>query len=301
MLYTKPPLSVQEQIILLQSRGLIVSDAVSAEQFLGNVSYYRFAAYLLPLQLPPKTHHTYKVGSTFEQAAALYTFDSRLRTIIFDAMELVEIAVRTQIIYQYALKHGSHWYCNAGLFSDPYFHASLLRDIEEQCKQSQEVFIRHYRNKYTNPPLPPAWMSIEILSFGQLSKLYKKLHTSQEKKQVARHFSIHESLFESWIHSITYVRNMCAHHSRLWNRELGVRPKLPANIKNLKFGWPGTAPKYSDRIYSIIAVLHYLLRTIKPQENLGRKVLDLLREFPEIDPTALGVPANGFADSFWQI
>jgi len=171
----------------------------------------------------------------------LYDFDRKLRLIIFDAIGQIEVALRAQIIYQYALDHGSHWYLNSQLFKDPgfnkkkecidYFQTFQDALSNEIFRNRRDPFISHYEVHYSSPSSPPCWMGLEVLSFGSLSKkLYSNLKDNDCKRKVADFFNMSPSILESWLNHITVVRNACAHHSRLWNNR-----KLPRISGNSKY------------------------------------------------------------------
>ena len=154
MNYTKPPLLYAEQLRLLTGRGLIINDVISAELYLQHISYYRLSAYMIPFQ---GTKDVFNADTTFEKIVDLYVFDRELRLLVLDATERIEIAVRSQIIYQMAHKYGSHWQDNTGLFKPPVryangtspdYYAEIQQIIAEHCRgRNPEVFIDHYRNK----------------------------------------------------------------------------------------------------------------------------------------------------------
>ena len=160
MKYTKPAVTFTDQIQLLRDRGLIIENDELAERYLSNISYYRLRAYTYPYQNNKDADHLFKQGITFDDVIALYTFDRKLRLLVFDAIEKIEIAVRTQIIYQWALTTGSHWHLEPHLFLNPHKHVENLASLASEIERSKETFIDHYKNKYTDPPQPPAWMSL---------------------------------------------------------------------------------------------------------------------------------------------
>ena len=105
MIYNKIAITIQEQITLLQGRGLQVNDIAIAEHFLSNISYYRLEGYWWPMQAD-KVKHIFKPNSRFEDVIALYNFDRELRLLIFDVIERIEVGFRTKVIYH--LSHESN-------------------------------------------------------------------------------------------------------------------------------------------------------------------------------------------------
>ena len=224
MEYEKQPLSFEDQIELLQSRGLIIQDAKSAVFFLKRVNYYRLSAYCIPFQQPKDR---FKQSTTLENICDLYFFDRKLRQLVFDALQTIEIAIRTRISYQLAHTYGAFGYVDPDNFASYFMdHARWIRDIQSAISRSSEEFVRHFRNKYSNSPHLPIWMAIELISFGMLSRLVRGLK-HQDLKKVCILLNVPTAAFPSWMHSLSYVRNICAHHGRLWNRQLAIPPKIP--------------------------------------------------------------------------
>ncbi len=224
--YKKPPLSYTEQVALLQSRGTFVPDIPRAERLLANISYYRLSPYMLPYK--KKENGTiidsFKEGTTWDMVYDLYVFDRKLRLLVFDAIERLEIAIRTQIIYQLSHKYGSHWQDNPSIFKAPErrvlrdgsivtfdVYAEIQKHISDQLHSNRaEVFIQHYRNKYDNPVNPPSWMSVEIMYFNHLSRICTGLKSRADINGIADYFGLPPKTFCSWLHTMNYVRNLCA-------------------------------------------------------------------------------------------
>ncbi|MCX6165399.1 MAG: Abi family protein [Ignavibacteriae bacterium] len=298
MEYKKPVLTFEEQIDLLTSRGLTITDKGFALTTLKNISYYRLSAYMLPFQDKSQIgNHIYKSNTDFKDILNLYNFDSDLRVLLFTAIEKIEIAVRTKIIYHLSHIYEPHWYLNEKLFSKSDFHKQLMGEIKNIFENSKETFICHYRKKYNNPYLPPSWMVLEVLSFGQLSKIYFYLNKKNDKRIISNDFRIHADIFGSWLHCISYIRNLCAHHSRLWNKYLAIKPIFPKKTIDL---WINSAIPYPNKIYGSIVIIKYLLNTINPHNDFSEKLKFLLTGYNHIDLFALGFPKEWFNDDFWK-
>lgn len=184
MQYRKPPLPFADQIRLLQNRGLNIPDLQKAEHYLSHISYYRLRAYTYPFQDNTDPNHPFLPNVEFEQILDLYRFDRKLRIIIFDAIERIEIAFRTQIIYHFSLRHGAHFFQDGRLFHNQVNFRNDLKTLDKEIKRSTETFIKHYRRKYTQPKRPAAWMSLEVTSMGLLSKIFENLAISPEKNKL---------------------------------------------------------------------------------------------------------------------
>lgn len=305
MKYTKPPLLYTDQMKLLTGRGLTITDVHAAELYLQHISYYRLSAYMLPFQA---RKDTFNARTRFEDIIDLYVFDRELRLLVLDAIERIEIAVRSQVIYQMSHKYGAHWQDNAALFKPPVKHghrmtpdyyAEIQQIISEHSNgRTPEVFIEHYKKKYTTPVTPPSWMSIELLSIGQLSRLYKGLRANNDRRELANHFGLHSTVFESWLHTLTYCRNICAHHARLWNRDLAIQPEIL-----LKPRLPWIAPTYNNnkRSYYFLCILKYFLLTVNPQGHFYRKTCQLIAGHPNVPLQFMGFTKDWKDEPLWQI
>lgn len=304
--YSKIPLSFQDQLALLKSRGLAVTDEDKALSNLKEISYYRLSAYFLPYQL---VKDTFNAGITFNQVIDTYTFDRELRLLVFDCIERIEIAIRTQFIYAMASYYNdAHWQDNRSLFITPFYNKignlvdpyTDFQSIISKAKTARtpEVFIKHYTDNYYSPANPPSWMCLELLTIGELSHLYRGIKNNSDKKRVADFFGVHHTVFTSWLHTLTYVRNICAHHSRLWNRDLAIEPdKLLKPIGN----WIGPPFQNNKRVFYFICVLKYLLLRSNPENNLKDKIATLFKKYPNIPIQFMGIPSDGKGNMLaWQ-
>jgi len=294
MKYSKPTLSISQQINHLERRGLIIADRSRAEHYLSNISYYRLSAYLYPYRLP---NDDYVPGTTLDLVLDHYLFDREFRLLIFDAIERIEIAFRTQLIFQPAMLQGPFWFLDKKNFLREDRWRSQVDKIEEEVRRSGEVFIDHFLNKYSDP-IPPAWISFEVASLGLLSRIYQNLKfASPAKKGIANHFGIAEPrVFQSWIRSLTYVRNHCAHHSRLWNRTLIESPKV---IHNPPTFWIAKPAATNDKIYYFLCCMVHMLRQVNPYSSFVAKLKSLFAKFPAIDSTTMGFPTDWKDDPYW--
>lgn len=283
---------------LLESRGLTISDKSEALAYLQEISYYRLSAYFPPYQ---KVKDTFNNGVTFEQIIQTYSFDRDLRLLVFDCIERIEIAIRTRLIYSMALHYkDSHWQDNQSLFVKPYRNKigiktdpfSGLQAIISKAKTARnpEMYIKHYTDHYTKPANPPSRMCFELLTMGELSHIFRGLANNADKKRVADFFDLHPTVFTSWLHSITYVRNICAHHARLWNRELAIEPD---RLLKPEGNWISHKFENNKRIFYFICALKYLLLRANPDNNLKRKLEKLFNKYPAIPIQFMGIPSDG--------
>ncbi|MDR2181144.1 MAG: Abi family protein [Treponema sp.] len=293
--YTKPPLPVQEQINLLKSRGLRIPDEPKAIRYFQNISYYRLSGYMYPFLADVKQHR-YKEGAAFEDIFNLYRFDRELRLLVFSAIEKIEIAFRARIINQYStVPHNPFWYTDSANFADPKKHAGFLNTVTAYISRSNDVFIKHFYTTYSDP-WPPIWVLFEILPMGQLSILYSITANSPARKAIADYFGVKAPVLTAWIHTLVYVRNICAHHARLWNKELRVPARLPKKTANK---WLAARNISGRKAYIVLAIIIYLLDTITPQHGFRQEIKDLMAKYPKTDRAAMGFPQDWLADPFW--
>lgn len=314
--FNKPPLTYEKQVELLLSRGLIVTDRKRAERHLANISYYRLSAYMLPYKKKEDgiIIDAFKEGTTWDDIYDLYVFDRKLRLLVFDAIERLEVAIRTQIIYQLSHKYGSHWQDNAHIFNPPRevtlrdgrtITIDVYREIQSHIKEQlhsnrAEVFIQHYHNKYDTPENPPSWMSVEIMYFNHLSKICTGLKNRADIVGIASYFALPPKTFCSWLHTMNYVRNICAHHSRLWNRDLNIVPeKLSFSKRLVWINTPDTAKRSKN--YYFFCMINYMLQVANPTSQFKTKLKELLEEYKNvISLDSMGFPQGWEEEKMWE-
>ena len=200
--YTKKPLTLAEQVARLKQRGLVFDDESEATAYLFNISYYRLRAYTYPFQENGEdSEHTFtRKDIHFKDIIDLYCFDRRLRSLIFNTIEKIEVAVRTKIVQVYAESTGdSHWFNDESLYRFGY--DDLMDRIDADVNRSNEDFIKHYNSKYDNPSMPPSWMALEVVSFATLSRLFQSLRLDSRKEYITEQFGLKKvAILENWLH-----------------------------------------------------------------------------------------------------
>ncbi|MDB9494216.1 Abi family protein [Spirulina major CS-329] len=304
MQYQKPSLSFREQIERLQARGLIIENLNIAEETLARISYYRLSAYTRFFQDEKSQQHQFKDGSKFEDVIRFYEFDKSLRMLVFNAIESIEVAVRTQVIYHYSQVYGSHWYLDQSLFKHPDFHQSLINEITEYCqKKNVAVFVKHYRQKYSSPMLPPCYMALETISFGKLSKLLKELNPCDACQNIYDYFGLTYKALISWLHSLCYIRNICAHHARLLNIYLPISPSIPNTLPCL---WLRRSTVSDLRrngkndFFIALCVIQYLLNAIKAKHHFSGFLHQTLAQYPSVPIATMGFPEYWCNEPLWN-
>jgi len=294
-LYQEPFLSYAEQMNLLKNRGLSFKDETQALSLFECVSYYRLSNYWHPL-LEDKQSKIFKKDADFDSAFKLYKFDADLRKIIMAEIVKIEIALRSKMTYILSLSTDSFWLESEGLFSCSQTYSSTISKIKEEIRRSEESFIISFKREFSND-IPPAFMVLEITSFGTLSKLYKYLKSSKDKQEIANFFGLLDKAFESWLHSLVYVRNICAHSARLWNRQMRISPLHPRTHKNQ---WLGNKQVFNNRIYFVLSIIIYLLNIINPKHSFKQRLNALFSKYPSIDKAAMGFPINWQEEPLWE-
>ena len=297
MEYTKQPIDYPQQIQMLKERGLIIKNEKQALEQLRIISYFRLANYLRPME-QDKENHTFKPNSTFENAINLYYFDKELRALIFTAIQSIEIALRTKIIHHVSLKYGAFWFTDISLCSNQQMFVENLNHIQQELQRSKEDFILEHFAKYTSPTFPPVWKTLEVVSFGTLSKLYYNLSDKAIKKQIAQDLDVPQHLYlESWIKSTTVLRNCIAHHARIWNRRFPNMPQLP---KRMPKAWISNTRLPMMKLYAQLCCIAYLQNGIHPDNTFKQNLFALLEAHPNVDVKAMGFPANWREEPLWK-
>jgi len=297
--YNKPPLSFQDQLDRLKKRGLVVKDEALALAQLSSISYYRLSAYWYPFRqrgTDGKIKDAFIDGARFEDAMELYEFDRKLRLLVLDALERVEVSLRTALTYHLSHTYGALGYTDTGNFHPNFRHGQWLAKLEEEISRSSDAFILHYKGKYRGFPQLPIWMATEVMSLGSLSFLYKGLH-HQDKKAIALPLGLHHKGLADWLHVLTYVRNVCAHHSRLWNRELSLKPVRPKSAP-----WSTPTTPQNDRIFYVLLMLRFLLKH-EPSATQWKQECEALIEPIAVKDgfrIAMGMPENWQEHPLWK-
>lgn len=295
--YSKPALTLADIIERLKSNGLDIHDESEALRKLGVVSYFRIAAYLRPMEDDKETHH-FKLGSTLENAFALYEFDTKLRQLIFAAIQKIEIALRAKVIQHFSLAYGPFWFMDVNLSANERLFAQNLSAIDRELERSREDFIKAHFKKYIKPAFPPAWKTLELASLGTLSKLYYNFSDKKVKKAIAREFNLpNHEILESWMRSIASLRNCCAHHARIWNRSLSATPQMTGKIRG---NWINHTDIDSNRLYAVLCCTAYWMESINGKSHFVSGLKNLIAKYPMVDVAAMGFPASWENEPLWK-
>ncbi len=269
-------LTIDEQIENLKSLKMDIPDEKFAREFLNDVSYFRLVkAYSLGMK---SKNGNYYPGVTFEQLTELYRFNSNFRALLFPLIERIEINFRCRISNYFCEKYGVLGYKNKDNFS--VYSERFEQDVEREIKRnSRTPFIRNFKENYIDGEIP-MYALIEILSFGMISKLYKNMHNF-DKKEIALIYGISYPYLESWIESISYVRNICAHYGRLYNITLIKKPKLYKD--DIEYGLS------NDRMMGILICFKRLLPDDRHWYTFLENLDYLLKKYPHVKKEKMGL------------
>lgn len=323
--YTKPWLPIDQQIDQLAARGLTVGDREHATAVIRAVGYYRLTGYLYPFRESESYEtegrtcttvlDTYCPDTTLHHAEDIITFDRRLRMLTMEGIERIEVAARMQIGYVLG-RRSAFSYEDPECFTDaftapstdmrepaPSKHVQWLQRVNARKSRSDEQFVAHFRDRYDDRM--PVWALTEILELGHLSTLYPGM-LQPDAQEVADAFGVPtKKLMTSWLASLNYVRNVSAHHARLFNRKLQYAPKRPAagQVPDLDHLSNESNPKPTFGTYNALAVIAYLSRSIDPACDWTPRMRALLREFPAshaLTVHSVGVPDGWETLNLWQ-
>ncbi len=292
----------KEQLRVLTDRGLVVNDPNSAEEWLRHHNYYRLSAYRFPFTVTGDPD-TFLGGTKFGQLSDLYRFDAELRQLIFEACGRIEISVRARWAYEIGHQYGPLGYLDSQHFKNPQTHTHMIDRLRKEMKRSTEEFIKHHQ-KCLKQSWPPVWVICEIASFGVMSKLLANTQPPRLRQNIADTYGLDEKTFCSIIHHFTVLRNMAAHHARIWNRRLTFTVRLPRNkpqglAKNF-FIDPKEAKSKVRKIYNTLVLLIYMTQQIEPGGTWPRRLLEHLNTLdPSLIP-AMGFPTDWRTRPIWK-
>lgn len=298
MKYTKKPETPEQHCAILIERGLLIAEQERAIKYLKTVGYFRLTGYMFHLQ-SKDGKHTFVGGTKFEEVTKLYQFDKKLRGIISEYLERIEICLRAKVTDKYSISYGFFWYNDFNLFEDKEIFDTINKEIQETFNDPKEQFLKKFKFKYTSENIPPSNMALEILSLGKLARLYKALKNQGGKSEIATEFNLPTNVITSWFIYLANVRNICAHHSRLWNKKVTAdRPIFP-NREKYKFKGENFTDS-NTTLYGIISIIDRLLISFNPQNSFTKKIEQLIDEY-SVDASLMGFPANWKETANWKI
>ena len=311
--YNKVPISFRDQALLLSKRGMS-GDIDFIEEKLKSVNYYRLSAYWFGAwQINQDGTHKdiFKDGSSFDIVWDRYTFDRRLRLCIMDAIERIEVDFKTNFVNVLTVKTGDAFahlnsanfsnfpivkiFSNSSRPSKNYIFSDTIRRIKSDVDKSCEEFVSQHRRKYSGAM--PFWKTCEVIPFGTISILFEGLD-NYTKRDIAKRYNMSAKILEDAISHLCYHRNLCAHHSRVWNRDMAIKFTVP-NAKNLPvFHSPKAIP--NKKIFGSMSLLKYLMDIVAPQSRWVKNFFGLLAEHPSIPLSSMQMPDDWKKYDLWS-
>ena len=326
--YTKQWLSIEEQVQKLALRGVAIPADGSGVQLLRSIGYYRLSGYLYPFRNSEfyfdqtgrrrfRVLNNYRDGTSLAGAAAIIDFDRRLRMLILDGIERIEVSLRMQIGYTLGCR-SAFAHLEAATFvgafttppvdectgqAGPSKHALWIARMRERQNASDEAFVAHFRANYDGRM--PIWAVTEIMELGHLSRLYGGLVSSIATEIASAYGAPSKRVMSSWIATLNYVRNVAAHHARIFNRKLVTAPKRPGKgqVPLLDHLLDEKSSKQVFGLYNALAVMAYLLRVVDADGDWAERLVDLVGTFPQVGgltEESMGMPRGWAALELWQ-
>jgi abortive infection bacteriophage resistance protein len=300
--FTSPALTIAQLIDRLAEKGFDVSNTTKVTEHLTFIGYHRLSAYFIPFKLQglyKKEDKKRYANVEFDKVVDIYIFDRKLRLLVLDAIERIEVSVKAVISKVASEKHGPHWFLERSAFSENKLsdkidlHTLILDRLDKDIQKNQpDISISNYHDRYSSPSFPPSWMIFETLSLGTVSLLYQRLATPI-KGDVAKAFSVSKDVLESWLRMLTNLRNLCAHHSRLWNRSFSTKPEILNSYKNYFHE--------TKTFFAQFFVVTRLLKSISRDEPLEIRLEKLIMEYPDISISRMGFPQNWTTLPIWNL
>lgn len=286
--FEKPPLNIDEKIKLLEERWLIIEDKEGSKHDLLHIWYFRLTWYFKYFQ--DKDTNIFKNWTTFKEVTDLYSFDRKLRLLTLDAIEKIEVSLKSNINYTLYKDYWAFWYLDKKLFSldknetlDIY--NDFIKKINEIQKKQKSIFVKEYFSKYEEEFLP-SWMLFEELTIWNISTILNILK-SEHSKKIALNYNTYYVDLRKWLNLLVQVRNISAHHSRLWNNDYKVRPRIEDVIFKdlflLEENW--SKKEVIPNYFNTCLIINFLLKNINKNLEMHwlENIINLFEKFPWID------------------
>ena len=283
--YTKPHLTINEQCNKLIDRGLKCNKK-QLKRALSQIGYYRLSGYAYSHLTRDKKQ--FRKETSLDNILNDYYFDSELRNFIFKAIEVIEIYLRSQLAYHLG-KDDKFGFLNHEKLPrlSKADHNLFLHKCKQSYVKSSETFVEHFSKTYSDEhELPPYWILVNLLDFGSIFTLYRGA-SNHTRTVIAQQLGVKNKVFESWLRALNTIRNICAHHARLWNKTLGVKPKIPKEEN-----WQVPVFISGNKMFGIVAIISYLLREIESLTLSEGRFLEffMLQDYGRL--TKMGFPSN---------
>lgn len=299
-----------------------------AERKLAQVGYYRLSGFWFPAREFVRDQHgqvtlcsvtqkplrqdAFMAGASFDSAFNLYLFDKKLRQLMLDAIERIEIHMRSIVAHEVGYhnplayldpsfinpKQTTNWQDRRGKQRNTWNEWQTRQT--EQINRSREDCIEWHRQ---NQKAMPFWVVVEAWDFGILSKYFEILKGSHQNRIAAR-LGVHNAkVLKDWLQEINTLRNRSAHHTRIWN-QVASNP-VPVLPTDAYFQGLALDQNALSRLYGLISVIWFLLRQIGPGSQWLHQVANVIDTKPDLPGclfASLGIPSeNGFPRQLFGI
>ena len=273
--------TTDEQIEILKSRGLLISNEDKAKKFLMRNNYYRISGYSLTL----RSHDVFYPSTDFQNIIDIYEFDHKLRHILLKYIDIIENTVKSIYAHEFTRVHGPIGYRNSSYFTDFREYSRIFAKSENQKdrRHAHEAFLKHYLDELHEDV--PFWAYVELFTISDISCLFA-ISEETLKSEVAKKMGLTNSnraeLLGKFMHSMTIIRNLCAHGSRVYNRLFEQKPSLnKKELKLLRVSLDGI--KDNAHLFGFILIMKKLLKITDFTSMLDEiKTLNLIYPFVDM-------------------
>lgn len=291
---TSRPVSVSEQVHYLSKRGMYLPDTALAERCLAHIGFHRLIAYWRPFETPSST--AFRKGTNFNAVMTRYLFDEKLRSFLLEAFSHIEVSMRTNWAYHLAhvFQKGEFAHRNATLFDEKH-HKANLGELERNYQRIR------YQPAYNFQTLS-IWELISAMSFGQLSKWFNSLNDRAIRQSIAQTYGMDESVLRPALRHLVKIRNVCAHHEKLWDAIVATKLRLPRVLNYSANATAAFTKPDNGKVYNALVMVMYLLDVITPHSDWSARLIALKEKSPydDIPDEDMGFPQGWRQYDFWQ-
>jgi abortive infection bacteriophage resistance protein len=294
----KPARTYDDQIKLLTSRGLLITDEPEAKRALSHLNYYRLQLYAEPF-ISDKSTKQFKDGTTFSQIHELYLFDQKLRNLVLAASKLIEVSVRSRLAYVIGHKIGPTGYLDVSNYKRHAQAIETLNSMSAEIKRSKESFLAQYIAEDKGINVLPIWIAVEAISFGCASKIFGNLKNHQLQLEVSDTYDLSEKVLVPGLHHLNIARNTAAHHGRFWNHSIHQRLRAPSHGPDtLRLSLENAAA--APGCYNTLVLICYLVGKIAPCSELVNEIKGHLHLLPYDLRAQAGIPNDWSSRPVWN-
>lgn len=321
-MFTRTSISRQAQAEMLISQGLI-ADRDTLIMRIETVGFYRLNGYAHPFRQVDAEGNVlsaFTPKTTLEKLWALYRFDRKLRFLFLDAIERIEVAMRSQLAYLHTQKNGPFSYASENYFPAWKGYLDCWKRIKRGSKESSrnEALKNFFDRDTNNNDYPPLEIAIGFLELGPLVYFFDYSDKESVRKPIVKMWGVDSRLISSWMHALNHLRNDCAHHARIWNKKFFLLPQLPKCTKDARWyylydensrAWVAPKDKISaelsmpsDSLACFLFICRTLLRTLAPTSAWHNRITSFLLQSQQegIDLSQMGLPDHWVQHPLWQ-